>query len=137
MYPLALVKELPMTGLRRMIAALDVATMLFSEGGVARAAVNHHIPKASLPACVLGKQLMAGVSNGWTQFGQVSGANFTLGKAFRGQAEATFLAAAQSDRVPYFQFDGPPGPGVVEALQRYGSQFGIQPVIDLRPLGGG
>jgi hypothetical protein len=78
MSPLVIVKELPMTGLRRMIAALAVAAMLFSEGGVARAAVNHHAPKASLPACVLGKQIMAGVSKGWTQFGQVSGANFAL-----------------------------------------------------------
>jgi hypothetical protein len=51
-----------MTGLRRTTAALAVAALLFSVGGVARAAVHHHTPKASVPACVLGKQLVAGVS---------------------------------------------------------------------------
>jgi len=42
---------------------------------------------------------------------QAKPANFTLNKAFRDQAKATFEVAAQSGRTPYFQFDGPPGPG--------------------------
>lgn len=65
---------------------------------------------------------------------QAKPANFTLNKAFRDQAKATFEAAAQSGRTPYFQFDGPPGPGVLQALGRYADRYGIEPVIDLTPL---
>ncbi len=67
---------------------------------------------------------------------QAKPANFTLNQAFRNQAKATFQAALQSGRIPYFQFDGPPGPGVLETLSRYASRYGIEPVIDLTPLGG-
>jgi hypothetical protein len=67
---------------------------------------------------------------------QAKPANFTLNKAFRDQAKATFEVAAQSGRTPYFQFDGPPGPGVLHALDRYADRYGIEPVIDLTPLRG-
>jgi Restriction endonuclease fold toxin 3 len=67
---------------------------------------------------------------------QAKPANFTLNKAFRDQAKVTFEVALQSGRTPYFQFDGPPGPGVLQALNRYASRYGIQPVIDIVPLGG-
>lgn len=67
---------------------------------------------------------------------QAKPANFTLNKAFRDQAKATFEVAAQSGRTPYFQFDGPPGPGVLRALGRYADRYGIEPVIDLTPLRG-
>ncbi|MBO0805596.1 MAG: hypothetical protein J2P25_21280 [Nocardiopsaceae bacterium] len=63
-------------------------------------------------------------------------ANFKLGSDFRDQAKVTFEVAIQSGRIPYFQFDGPPGPGVLSALQRYAARYGIEPVIDLTPLGG-
>ena len=66
---------------------------------------------------------------------QAKPANFTLNQAFRNQAKATFEVALESGRVPYFQFDGPPGPGVLEALARYAERYGIEPVIDLKPLG--
>jgi hypothetical protein len=66
---------------------------------------------------------------------QAKPANFTLNQAFRNQAKATFEVALQSGRTPYFQFDGPPGPGVLRTLSRYASRYGIEPVIDLTPLG--
>jgi hypothetical protein len=47
----------------------------------------------------------------------------------------TFEVAIQSRRTPYFQFDGPPGQGVLQALSRYASRYGMEPVIDLAPLG--
>lgn len=67
---------------------------------------------------------------------QAKPANFTLNKAFRDQAKVTFEVAAQSGRTPYFQFDGPPGPGVLRTLGRYADRYGIEPVIDLTPLRG-
>lgn len=66
---------------------------------------------------------------------QAKPANFTLNQAFRNQAKATFEVAIQSGRTPYFQFDGPPGPGVLHTLSRYADRYGIESVIDLTPLG--
>jgi Restriction endonuclease fold toxin 3 len=66
---------------------------------------------------------------------QAKPANLTLNKAFRDQAKVTFEVALQSGRTPYFQFDGPPGPGVLRALSRYADRYDIEPVIDLTPLG--
>jgi hypothetical protein len=66
---------------------------------------------------------------------QAKPANFTLNQAFRNQAKATFEVALQGGRTPYFQFDGPPGPGVLPTLCRYADRYGIEPVIDLTPLG--
>jgi hypothetical protein len=66
---------------------------------------------------------------------QAKPANFTLNQAFRNQAKATFEVALQSGRTPYFQFDGPPRPGVLETLSRYADRYGIEPVIDLTPIG--
>lgn len=66
---------------------------------------------------------------------QAKPANFTLNQAFRNQARATFEVAIQSGRTPYFQFDGPPRPGVLQTLSRYAERYGIEPVIDLTPLG--
>jgi len=66
---------------------------------------------------------------------QAKPAHFTLNQAFRNQAKATFEVAIQSGRTPYFQFDGPPDPGVLQTLSRYADRYGIEPVIDLTPLG--
>jgi Restriction endonuclease fold toxin 3 len=66
---------------------------------------------------------------------QAKPANFTLNHAFRNQAKTTFEVAIQSGRTPYFQFNGPPGPGVLHTLSRYADRYGIEPVIDLTPLG--
>ncbi|MFD1151580.1 WXG100-like domain-containing protein [Saccharothrix hoggarensis] len=65
---------------------------------------------------------------------QAKPANLTYGSQFRNQAHITFEAAVSTGRTPYFQFDGPPKRGVLEALQRYARQYGVEPVIDLRPL---
>ena len=67
---------------------------------------------------------------------QAKPANFTLSQSFRNQAKARFEVALQSGRTPYFQFDGPPGQGVLHTLSRYAERYGIEPVIDLTPLGG-
>ncbi len=66
---------------------------------------------------------------------QAKPADFTLNQAFRNQAKATFEVAIQSGRTPYFQFDGQPGPGVLQTLSRYADRYGIEPVIDLTPQG--
>jgi hypothetical protein len=66
---------------------------------------------------------------------QAKPANFTLNQAFRNQAKTTFEVAIQSGRTPYFQFDGPPGPGVLQTLSRYADRYAIEPVIDLTPQG--
>jgi Restriction endonuclease fold toxin 3 len=66
---------------------------------------------------------------------QAKPANFTLNQAFRNQAKTTFEVALQSGRTPYFQFDGPPGPRVLHTLGRYADRYGIEPAIDVTPLG--
>ena len=40
--------------------------------------------------------------------------DFTLGSRFRAQAKATFQAAVDSGRTPYFHFEGSPDPSVLE-----------------------
>jgi restriction endonuclease fold toxin 3 of polymorphic toxin system len=65
---------------------------------------------------------------------QTKPANFTLNKRFREQARATFEVAKDTGRTPYFHFEGPPGPGVIEAIKRYGREYGINPIIDISPL---
>lgn len=49
---------------------------------------------------------------------QAKPAGFQGGKAWRGQAQDTFLYAQRTGRIPYFQFDGPPHPSVLRALER-------------------
>jgi hypothetical protein len=59
---------------------------------------------------------------------------FKVGSQFRNSAKATFEAAVQTGRQPYFHFDGPPDPAVIAKLQEYATRFGIQPVIDTKPF---
>lgn len=61
-------------------------------------------------------------------------ANFTLNKKFRVQAQATFEMAKQTGRQPYFHFDGPPGPGVLQTIRRYATRYGVEPIVDTIPL---
>jgi hypothetical protein len=65
---------------------------------------------------------------------QTKPADFTLNKKFRDQAKATFEYSIQTGRIPYFHFDGPPGPGVLEAIQRYDTRYGVTAIIDINPL---
>ncbi|WP_329291440.1 restriction endonuclease fold toxin [Streptomyces pseudovenezuelae] len=69
-----------------------------------------------------------------TYVAQAKPANFVLGKKFRKQAAATFQMAKTTGRVPYFQFDGPPGSGVVDAIRRYTQRYQMPAVIDTEPL---
>ncbi|GHB02946.1 hypothetical protein GCM10010330_66420 [Streptomyces tendae] len=69
-----------------------------------------------------------------TYVAQAKPANFILGKKFRKQAAATFQMASTTGRVPYFQFDGAPGPGVVDAIRRYSQRYRMPAVIDTQPL---
>ncbi|WP_276204111.1 restriction endonuclease fold toxin, partial [Streptomyces albus] len=57
-----------------------------------------------------------------------------MGSQLRNQAKATFEYANQSGRIPYFHFDGEPGPGVIKKLKEYGERYGKEPVIDTTPL---
>ncbi|GAA0452292.1 hypothetical protein GCM10010361_15490 [Streptomyces olivaceiscleroticus] len=57
-----------------------------------------------------------------------------LGKAFRKQAQATFKMAKATERVPYFQFDGPPEGSVVDAIRRYSQRYKMPAVIDTEVL---
>jgi len=61
---------------------------------------------------------------------------FQLGKQFRRQAQTTFEVAKSTGRQPYFHFEGPPATGVIDKLQEYGRRYGLDPVIDIKPLGG-
>jgi hypothetical protein len=61
-------------------------------------------------------------------------ANFQLGSNFRDQAKATFQAAKDTSRQPYFHFEGPPTPAVISKLLEYGRRYGIDPVIDTKPF---
>jgi RHS repeat-associated protein len=66
--------------------------------------------------------------------GQTKPANFELGSSFRNQAKATFEAAIELQRIPYFYFDGPPSQSVIGKLAEYSKRYGIDPVIDTTPL---
>ncbi|MEW2566656.1 restriction endonuclease fold toxin [Streptomyces sp. NPDC047070] len=69
-----------------------------------------------------------------TYVAQAKPENFVLGKKFRRQAAATFEMAKTTGRVPYFQFDGPPGAGVVDAIRRYSQRYKMPTVIDTERL---
>lgn len=61
-------------------------------------------------------------------------AGMQVGSAFRNQVKATFEYAIQSGRTPYFHFEGPTGPGVLEKINEYSRRYGVEPVIDMKPL---
>jgi len=61
-------------------------------------------------------------------------ADFQLGSSFRNQAKATFEAASQNGKQPYFHFEGPPDPNVLSKISEYASRYGIEPIIDITTL---
>ncbi|MGH3628308.1 MAG: restriction endonuclease fold toxin [Sciscionella sp.] len=63
-------------------------------------------------------------------------AGFKMGSQFRYQAKATFETGIATGRTPYFHFEGPPDPGVLRKISEYAKRYGVQPVIDIGPLGG-
>ena len=66
--------------------------------------------------------------------GQSKPANFDGGSQWRKQAKATFEAAIEFGRTPYFHFQGPPHRDVVRKIEEYASRYGVTPVIDIDPL---
>ncbi len=41
----------------------------------------------------------------------------------------------ETGRTPYVHFEGPPQAGVIAKLEEYGARYGIDPIIDVSPLG--
>ena len=65
--------------------------------------------------------------------GQTKPENFTLCEKWRRQAKATFEMAKATGRGTYFHFEGAPGPGVIEAIERYQARYNVPTTIDTRP----
>ena len=57
------------------------------------------------------------------------------GKSWRKQTKATFEAAKETGRIPYFQFEGEPSPEIIKKIQEYSERYGVDYVIDTKPLG--
>ena len=49
--------------------------------------------------------------------------------------QATFEYAKQTGRKPYFHFEGPPEQTVINKINEYARRYGVEPVIDISPLG--
>jgi len=57
-----------------------------------------------------------------------------FGKKERSQWKATFEAAKETGRIPYFHFEGEPSQKVIKQLHEYSRRYGIDVVIDTKPL---
>jgi len=57
-----------------------------------------------------------------------------LGSPFRKQAKATFEMAKQTGRSVYYHFEGTPASEVLHRLNEYGRRYGIDVVVDTKPL---
>jgi Restriction endonuclease fold toxin 3 len=62
-------------------------------------------------------------------------AGYAFNKAGRGQAKATFEAAAATGRKVYYHFDGPPDPATITRLEEYSRRYGVPVQIDTKPYG--
>lgn len=58
----------------------------------------------------------------------------TIGKSWRNQTKATFEAAVETGRKPYFQFQGEPDPAFLAKISEYEARYGVEAVIDTEPL---
>jgi hypothetical protein len=65
---------------------------------------------------------------------QTKPTGFQVGQAFRRQAKATFEKAIETERTPYFHFEGEPESAVLKKLAEYSERYGVEPVIDIEPL---
>jgi hypothetical protein len=72
------------------------------------------------------------ISNLYVAQTKVSAA--TIGSSMRNQMKATFEAAINTGRTPYFHFDSQPGQAVLNQLNEYSERYGIEYVLDLVPL---
>lgn len=57
------------------------------------------------------------------------------GKSWRKQTKATFEAAKQTGKRPYFQFEGKPSDSVLQKIAEYEKRYAIKCEIDITPLG--
>ena len=69
-----------------------------------------------------------------TYIGQAKPGGQSLSSSFRRQAKATFEAAKATGRSVYYQFNGPPGSGVIEKLQQYSQRYGVPITVDTTPF---
>ena len=58
----------------------------------------------------------------------------TIGKSWRNQTKATFEAAVETGRRPYFQFQGEPEAAFLSKIAEYEARYGVKAVIDIEPL---
>ncbi|MNW38462.1 hypothetical protein D3C74_155280 [compost metagenome] len=58
----------------------------------------------------------------------------TVNKSVRNQMKATFEAAQESGKTVYYHFEGQPAQSVIDKLKEYSSRYGIEVVIDTKPL---
>lgn len=67
-------------------------------------------------------------------FGEAKSAVRQVGSDFRNQAKRIFKAARASGRKVYYHFDGEPGREVIDKLKEYSKRYGVEVVIDFKPL---
>ncbi|MEK3731592.1 WXG100 family type VII secretion target [Paenibacillus sp. FSL M8-0334] len=58
----------------------------------------------------------------------------TVNKSIRDQMKATFEAAQETGRKVYYHFEGQPAQSVIDKLNEYSSRYGIEVIIDTKPL---
>ncbi|KGE19582.1 restriction endonuclease fold toxin [Paenibacillus wynnii] len=58
----------------------------------------------------------------------------TVNKSVRDQMKATFEVAQETGRKVYYHFEGQPAQSVIDKLNEYSSRYGIDVVIDTKPL---
>ncbi|SMF90179.1 Uncharacterized conserved protein YukE [Paenibacillus uliginis N3/975] len=58
----------------------------------------------------------------------------SLDKQFRKQAKATIEAAIETGRKAYFHFEGKPDDRVLRQLKEYAERYGVEIIIDTKPL---
>lgn len=58
-----------------------------------------------------------------------------VNKAVRSQMKATFEAAKNHGRTVYYQFEGMPSQEVIDKLYEYSERYGVEVIIDTKPLG--
>jgi len=58
----------------------------------------------------------------------------TVNKDVRNQMKATFEAAQETGKKVYYHFEGQPAQSVIDKLNEYSSRYGIEVVIDTKPL---
>jgi hypothetical protein len=66
--------------------------------------------------------------------GQTNEGKQVINQRWRTEAKATFEAALETGKTPYFHFESQPGPDLLRRLNDYAARYGITPVIDISPF---